>query len=52
MKIASTHRVMVRPLALLGLAWAVSLFIGVEGRCRSVRCYRRSSERPRRHADA
>jgi hypothetical protein len=31
MKIASTHRVMVRPLALLGLAWAVSLFIGVEG---------------------
>ena len=31
MKIGSTHRVMVRPLALLALACAVSLFIGVEG---------------------
>ena len=31
MKIGSAHRVMVRPLALLALACAVSLFIGVEG---------------------
>ena len=31
MKIGSAHQVMVRPLALLALACAVSLFIGVEG---------------------
>jgi hypothetical protein len=31
MKIGSAHRVMVRPPALLALACAVSLFIGVEG---------------------
>ena len=31
MKIGSAHRVMVRPQALLAVACAVSLFIGVEG---------------------
>jgi Protein of unknown function (DUF1236) len=39
MKIGSAHRVMVRPLALLALACAVSLFIGVEGAAAQVNAH-------------